>query len=199
MGVITLHRIVKSAANWTPGDISIQGAMFLWNDIRREGLDRVFFHDGSVTDAGQWRNYVLAPGQWIHVVLDGSGQWLAVVVANGFTSSGNTAFSHVMASRYGRANPLLLREAAGLWFNLLREAGLRTLVGVMPVRYRSILRFAASLGYVEITRLPGALKLHKRGLPSPAPPGGNDFPRTPSSAPSEGVICDAIVMQRSLQ
>jgi hypothetical protein len=169
--MITLHRIVRSAANWTPGDISIQGAMLLWNDIRREGLDRVFFHDDAVTTASGWREYVLSPGQWMHVALDGDGQWLAIGILNSFTSSGNAAFSHFLASRRGRGNLPLLRQAAGLWFDLLRGAGLRTLFGVMPSRYRAALRFAASLGYAELTRLPGALKLHQT------------------------IICDAVVTQ----
>jgi hypothetical protein len=170
MGVITLHRIVRSAANWTPGDISPQGAMLLWNDIRREGLDRVFFHDGAITTASQWREFVLSPGQWMHVGLD-DDQWLAIGVVNSFTSSGNAAFSHFLASRHGRANLPLLREAAGIWLDLLRAAGLRTLFGVMPSRYHGALRFAASLGYTELTRLPGALKLHQT------------------------IICDAVVTQ----
>lgn len=153
--MITLHRY---CSRQEPGDLAREDLVVLWGLLRAENLVEVFFHDGFVRDLTAFMAWAQNPAQWLYAARR-DGEWIGMGVVNSFSSSGNTAYVHLVSFACGRDGSC--REAGWILFDLLASVGLSTLIAVLPACYRGAQAWAKSFGFVERMRLPGAFVLRR--------------------------------------
>jgi hypothetical protein len=154
-------RLRRYSRNPSGDDLTPDDLIVLYGLLVRENLVEIFFHDGAVKSLGDFLAFATSPATWLYAGEE-DGEFLGLGALNGFSSSGNTAFAHLVSCAGGRGERFL--EAGRIWFRLLREAGgLRTVIAVLPACYRGARRFAGASGFVETMRLPGALAIRRAG------------------------------------
>ncbi len=153
---ISIHRF---SLRQEPGDLTGEDMLVLWGLLKAERLVDVFFHDGAVRDYAEFIRYARCNGWFYAVKRDGA--FIGIGVVNDFTSSGNTAFAHFCTFKGGRDGSFAV--AARLWFAGLAEAGLDTLIAVLPHCYRASRKWAEDLGFKPVLVAPRALRLVRGG------------------------------------
>ena len=154
MNQVTIHRF---AERWTDDDLHVMDLYGIWEQLCRENLVDVFFHDGGVRSYYDFLRYVRFTGCWFYAARY-DNRYLGLGVVNEFSSAGNTAYVHFVTFAAGRDGSFT--EAARLWFPVLaKQGGLDTLIAVLPGPYRAARTWAEGLGFVETMRLPGALRI----------------------------------------
>ena len=158
---ITLHRW---SSRQEPGDLTTVDLAMLFGLMLDEGLVETFFHDGSIPPDPSglpfFMNWAMDPCQWFYGVRR-EGEWIGFACVNNFTSSGNTAMTHLLSFKTGRDGSF--RQAGHIWFDMLHRSGIETAIAVIPACYRGVKSWAESFGFVECTRLPQALRVHRNG------------------------------------
>lgn len=151
---VTLHRF---SHNPEPGDLDVGDLLVLWGLMRAEKLVEIFFHDGSIGCAEEFIRYAADPSVWFYAARR-DGEFIGIGVVNNFSSSGNTAYAHIVAFSCGRDGSFA--EAGRLWFELLHDGGgLDTLIALTPWCYRGVRQWLESFGFRCIARLPAAVRL----------------------------------------
>jgi hypothetical protein len=154
---MSVHRF---ALKHTSGDLSLGDLVFLYALMRAEGLLPVFFHDGIIPDQGAFVRQAADPGCWFFGYRDGEA-WLGIARADNFSATGAAAWFHYCAFEHGRNNLELLNRALRENFRLVRSAGVKTGIGLIPAPYRWTRKHVRELGFREAARLPGAAWLYR--------------------------------------
>lgn len=154
MSGITIHRFVE-ASRHTEGDLTVDDLGNIWRKLQAERLVEVFFRDGMVCTYYDFLRYVRMTGCWFYAVKRGA-EYLGLGVVSDHSDSGNTAYAHFVTFKAGRRD---FAEAARMWFPVMADNGLDTLIAVLPGCYRAAVAWAKELGFEERMRLPGALRL----------------------------------------
>lgn len=150
---VSIHRYSRAQE---PGDLTRDDLIIIWGLLKAERLLEVFFHDGGITTLNAFLKCATAPELWFYAARR-EGEFIGLGMINGFSSSGNTAYAHLVSFACGRDGSF--REAGRLWFEGLSKAGIETLIAVLPACYRGARRFAQDFEFNERLRLPGALHL----------------------------------------
>ena len=154
---VSIHRYARAQE---PGDLTRDDLITIWGLLKAEGLVEIFFHDGGIATLNAFLRSAMAPELWFYAARR-KGEFIGLGMINGFSSSGNTAYAHLVSFACGREGSF--REAGRLWFDGLARAGIETLIAVLPACYRGARRFAQDFDFKEQLRLPGALHLARGG------------------------------------
>ena len=97
---ITLHRY-SPALSADPHDLGWNELAMLWGLLKAENLVEVFFHDGHIRTLQDFTRFAANPGNWFYAAAC-DGVFIGIGVVNGFSSSGNTAYGHLVSFKEGR-------------------------------------------------------------------------------------------------
>ncbi len=102
--MITLHGWHGQGGGDSGNGLNMADLAVLWGILRAENLVEVFFHDGCVRDLAGFLRFATDRGNWFYAARQ-HGVWLGLGVVNPFSSSGNTAYGHLVSFEAGRKSP----------------------------------------------------------------------------------------------
>jgi hypothetical protein len=158
------------------GDLTEEDLLTLFGVMVAEKLVGVTFHDGSITNWDEFRDFATSTQTWFYA-FEQDGIFIGFAYFTGFSSSGNTAFMHYCCFREGRAGGFSegLKRIEDL---MLAKSALVNVIGVTPKRYRAANKVSVGGGFKHAITLPGCYAL-KRG--------------------DKTIISDAVVRVKTLQ
>ncbi len=123
----------------------------------KQGLLEVFFYDGA-PDREEFIRIFSGEERWTYAAFAVDGRPLVLAAVRGITGkSGMFDFCYFTAGLPCKER--LAREC----LLMLREGGMRSLVGLTPAPYRHALRFASRVGFARAGVVPGACVFASRG------------------------------------
>lgn len=142
-------------------DLKREDILVLYGLLLDEKLLQVFFHDCEHMSFSDFLAYARSPANWFYMA-EKDGVIAGFGVIDKFSSSGRAAFLHTCTFKECRGTDAVAAMQAFLLF-IKSNSEIKSLAALIPATYHAARRLVKDCNFIEVARLPKAMRLHRGG------------------------------------